>query len=180
MVYLYHYYEREIGPFVSLSGLPIDDAMKIQSRLTTDFHKTYRDQRYYERRKYLERHVRASFIEKGGKPILDVPHYMVIGESRFLTTWFENCEYVKIPITEFDLQTVSFTYGDTFPTFSPRITDGKEYRNKVYFYDEVLTVIQKFGMPQDSWDGSYESPCYVEAQVWSDIPIKRYQSLKLP
>lgn len=175
MLYLYHYYERKKGPFVSVSGLTVDEAMMIQSKLTTPFHIENRSRWYYERRKYLEQLVRAMFIEKGGQPILQVPHYMAIGECPFLTTWFENSAYVKIPINEFDLKTVSFTYGDTFPTFSERISDGMEYRKKVYLYGEILDMIKKYGLPQDSWDESYESPCYVEVQVWSDMPINNYR-----
>ena len=176
MTNLYHYFERKIGSFVSISGLPIEDAMRIQSQLTTPFHTEYRSQQYYERRQYLEQLVRTLFIEKGGKPILDVPYYMVIGECPFLTTWFEDSDYIKIPIDAFDLQTISFTFGDTFPTFSQRVTDEMEYRKKVYFYDEILTLIQKYGLPQDTWNGTYESPCYVEAQIWSDVPIKHYRT----
>ena len=175
-MYLYHYFERKIGPFISTSGLSIEEAMKIQSQLTTPFHIENRNQRYYERRQYLEQLVRLMFIEKGGKPALNVPYYMAIGECPFLATWFEESEYVKIPINEFDLQTISFTYGDTFPTFSSRITDGMEYRNKVYLYDEILKIIEKYGLPQDSWDGTYASPCYVEVQVWSDMPVIHYRT----
>ena len=174
-MYLYHYFEQKVGPFVSISGLSIDEAMKVQSQLTTPFHIENRSQKYYERRQYLEQLVRSLFIEKGGKPILNVPHYMAIGECPFLSTWFENSDYIKIPIDEFDLQTISFTYGDTFPTFSQRITDNLEYRKKIYLYEEILTIVQKYGLPQDSWDGTYESPCYVEVQVWSDETIKKYR-----
>ena len=177
MIHLYHYFERKIGPFVSVSGLSIEEAMIVQSQLTTPFHIENRNKRYYERRKYLEQLVRSMFIEKGGRPVLEVPHYMVIGECPFLATWFEDSAYIKIPIDEFDLQTLSFTYGDTFPTFSERITDGMEYRKKVYLYDEILAMIRKYGLPQDSWDETYESPCYVEVQVWSDIPINQYRSV---
>ena len=175
MEYLYHYFERKMGPFVSMSGLAIEEQMKIQSQFNSAFFKEFRNQRYYERRTELEQLMRALFIEKGGKPILNVPYYLTIGESPFLTTWYEESEYIKIPIDEFDLQTLSFTYGDTFPTFSERITDGLEYRKKVYLYDEVLGLIRKYGLPQDTWDNTYESPCYVEVQVWSDMPISKYR-----
>jgi len=50
-----------------------------------------------------------------------------------------------------------------------------EYRKKVYFYDEIITLVQKYGLPQNTWGGTYASPCYVEVQVWSDIPIKYYR-----
>lgn len=178
VIYLYHYFERKVGPFVSLSGLQVEEAMKIQALLNIKnktFHAGKRSEKYYERRKYLEQLVRTLFIEKGGQPIRETPHYMVIGECPWLATWFEDSGYIKIPIKEFDLCTVSFTYGDTFPTFSPHVTDDMEYRRQVYTYDEILNIIEKYGMPQDYWNEPvFAQPAYVEAQIWSDIPIKHY------
>lgn len=180
MSYLYHYYEKKIGAFVSLSSLDMKEAKQIQNQLGIE-NKTFAAQRneaYLERRKYLEQLVRKLFIEKGGKPIRQTPHYMVIGECPWLLTWFEHSEYVKIPITEFDMKTVSFTYGDTFPTFSPHVTDNLEYRRQVYTYDEILCMIEKYGMPQHlSTETIYAQPRYIEAQVWSDIPINYYCDL---
>jgi len=158
-----------------MSGLPIENQMQIQAQFTSSFFLENRNKRYYEHRTELERLMRSLFIEKGGKPVLDFPYYMVIGESPLLATWYNESEYIKIPINEFDLSMLSFTYGDSFPTFSQRITDGMEYRKKVYLYDEILMLIQKYGLPQDTWNETYESPCYVEVQIWSDIPINRYQ-----
>lgn len=179
MIYLYHYFERSVGPFISLSDLKVEDAMIIQTQLdikNKTFHAGNRSIKYYERRKYLEQLVRTMFIEKGGKPIRETPHYMVIGECPWLATWFEDSDYIKIPIQEFDLSTVSFTYGDTFPTFSPHVTDGLEYRRQVYTYKEILILIDKYGMPQHYWkEPVFAQPAYVEAHIWSDIPIKNYK-----
>jgi hypothetical protein len=176
VIYLYHYFERKVGPFVSLSDLQVEDAMIIQAQLdmkNKTFHAGKRSAKYYERRKYLEQLVRTMFIEKGGKPIRETPHYMVIGECPWLASWFEDSDYIKIPIQEFDLSTISFTYGDTFPTFSPLVTDELEYRRQVYTYKEILNIIDKYGMPQHYWNEPvYAQPAYVEAQIWSDIPIK--------
>lgn len=180
MDFLYHYYEREIGAFVSLSNLDINEAQQIQNKLKTE-NKTFaaqRNEKYLERRKYLEQLVRTMFIEKGGQPVRQTPHYMVIGECPWLSTWFKHSEFVKIPITEFDMKTVSFTYGDTFPTFSPHISDDIEYHRQVYTYDEILGIIDKYGMPQNTWTAPvYAQPCYIECQVWSDTPIKYYCDL---
>jgi len=179
VIYLYHYFERKVGPFVSLSDLSVAEAMKIQAELdkqNTTFHAGMRGEKYYERRKVLEQLVRAMFIEKGGQPVLLTPHYMVIGECPWLASWFEDGDYIKIPIDEFDLNTVSFTYGDTFPTFSPNVTDGLEYRRQVYTYKEILRIIEKYGLPQDFWNEPvFAQPAYVEAQVWSGTPICRYR-----
>ena len=70
---------------------------------------------------------------------------------------------------ELDVKKISFTYGDSMPTFSPRVNDGKEYRRQAYTYDEILKVIDKYGLPQD-WnnDGANSPERYIEVHVWSD------------
>ncbi len=177
-MYLYHYFDKSKGPLLSLSALPLEEAVAIQSKLVSE-NKTFAAQRndgYLLRRQELERVVHKLFIEKGGKPEKETPHYFVIGECPWLETWYEQADYIRIPINEFDLQTVSFTYGDTFPTFSPSVTDGMEYRNTVYTYKGILEMIEKYGKPQDKWDQPvFAQPCYVEAQVWSDEPVLRYR-----
>lgn len=71
---------------------------------------------------------------------------------------------------------MSFTYGDTFPTFSDKVTDNFEYRKKVYTYAEILKIIEKYGLLQDKWSNPiFAQPAYVEVQVWSDNPIMRYR-----
>ena len=185
-MYLYHYFEKSKGPLLSLSALPIEEAVGIQNRIVTD-NKTFaakRNEQYLPRRRELEIIVREQFIEKGGEPEKESPHYFVIGECPWLATWYEQADFIKIPVSKFDLKTVSFTYGDTFPTFSPNVTDGMEYRNTVYTYQEILKIIEKYGMPQDKRDVSiFAQPCYVEAQVWSDEPAMRYKKewqVKMP
>ena len=61
------------------------------------------------------------------------------------------------------------------PAFSPRIKEGKEYRKKLYTYEEILDIIDRYGLPQD-WndDGAHGLERYIEVQVWTDEPIKRY------
>lgn len=51
-----------------------------------------------------------------------------------------------IDTTNLDLNTVSFTYGDSHPTFSNRVNDGKEYRKKLYTYNEIIEIIKKYGL----------------------------------
>ena len=180
-MYLYHYFEKSKTPFLSLTALPLDEAIEIQNKIISEqkVFAAQRNERYLSRRHEIEKHVRDLFIEKGGKPLKETPHYFVIGECPWLATWYEQADYIKIPIGEFDMQKVSFTYGDTFPTFSPNVTDGMEYRNTVYTYEEAMKIIEKYGMPQDKWDKPvFAQPCYVEAQVWSDEPALRYNMKK--
>lgn len=74
-------------------------------------------------------------------------------------------QFLKIPISEFDLSTVSFTYGDSHPTFSPRVNDGLEYRKRLYNYEGILEMTAKYGLPQENEYGNVK---YIEAQIWSD------------
>ena len=114
-------------------------------------------------------------MAKGGIVRLDSPYYMVVEHSPWLGSWYEQGAFLKIPVEEFDVRTVSFTYGDSMPTFSDRVNDGKEYRKKLYTYDEILCIIEKYGLPQD-WndDGAHGPERYIEAHVWSRETIAKY------
>jgi len=118
------------------------------------------------------------FINKGGIIKRAVPNYMVVEHSSWLSTWFENSVYIKIPVSDFDLNTISFTYGDSHPVFSPcpNCMDGKEYRKKLYTYAEILKLIDKYGLPQ-LWngDGQFGPERYIEAHVWCEEVVGRYR-----
>lgn len=177
-MFLYHYYDKSIGPFRNLTDAPIEEAKRILDEIRTNkpnVQCTKRQPSYVEDRLHYEEILRDKFLEKGGIIKRQVPYYMVIEHSPWLSTWFEHSAYIKIPIEEFDLSTVSFTYGDSHPTFSPRITDNKEYRKKLYMYDEILDIIAKYGLPQD-WndDGKFGPERYIEAHIWSSDTIGKY------
>jgi len=181
MKYLYHYYDKNIGPFISLSDIPIDEAKTILNTIAeTKPHVQSASRRpeYMDRRHYIENILKTEFLKKGGVVKRATPHYMVVEHSPWLNTWFEDPAFVKIPITEFDLNTISFTYGDAFPVFSDNQhkMDDYEFRRMVYTYDEILKIIEKYGLPQD-WneDGVHGPSRYVEAHVWSDETISGYR-----
>ena len=178
-IYLYHYFDKTIGPFVSLSDLPIDEAKSLLETIKEtrpNSQSAQRHDKYVEYRRNCENIIRLEFAKKGGVINRISPHYLVVEHSPWLSTWFENSTFIKIPIEEFDIRTISFTYGDSMPTFSPTINDGKEYRKKLYTYDEILKIIDKYGIPQD-WndDGKYGPERYIEAHVWSDETINKYR-----
>ncbi len=177
-MYLYHYYDKKIGPFKNLSELPTDEANEILHEIAINkphVQCAKRQVDYMQARIYYERILREEFIKKGGLIERTVPHYMVVEHSPWLSTWYENSTFIKIPIEKFNLKTLSFTYGDSHPTFSEKVNDGKEYRKKLYTYEEILGIIRKYGLPQD-WndDGKYGPERYIEVHVWSDEVIKSY------
>ena len=177
-LYLYHYYDKAIGPFKNLSDISIEEANKILSEIAVtkpNVQCAKRQADYMQARVNYENILRNEFIKKGGLIARKSPHYMVVEHSPWLSTWYDNSSVIKIPIEEFDLRTVSFTYGDSHPTFSDKVNDGKEYRKKLYTYDEILEIIKKYGLPQD-WnnDGKYGPERYIEAHIWSDDVIYKY------
>ncbi|MDU1402995.1 hypothetical protein [Clostridium sp.] len=180
-MFLYHYYDKMTGPFMNLSELANEEANFILKKIKENKPKAQSAQRDYEymfRRRMYEDILRKEFLKKGGIIKRDVPHYMVVEHSPWLSTWFENSSFVRISIEEFDTKTISFTYGDSHPTFSPwpRDDDWKEYRRKLYTYEEILEIIKKYGLPQD-WnnDGNYGPERYIEAHIWSDDTINKYR-----
>ena len=134
-----------------------------------------RDADYIQKRRNCEEILRREFAAKGGIIEVESPYYMVLEHSPWLSTWYEQPDFLKIPIEEFDIRKLSFTYGDSMPTFSPKVNDGKEYRRKVYTYEEILGVIEKYGLPQD-WndDGANGPERYIEVHVWSGETIMSY------
>ena len=177
-MYLYHYFEKSRGPFLTLSDLSKENAAKILNDLKNENSNLVPpDIEWFLNRRYeLEKIVYKKFIKKGGKPIRKCPHHLTVEKCEYLKTWYLEPCYVKIHISEFDFNTVSFTYGDMFPVFNPRLDNGEEYRNKVYNYKEIIDLIEKYGLPQLS-DRQYEfdAECYIEACVWSDSPINNYR-----
>lgn len=173
--YLYHYFENQNGPFRNLSDLELDEAEMIQDNLRKDdvLFSSKRSKDYIRVRRELEEQVREIFISIGGKPNRKVPHYMTLGECAWFQQWYRETNSIRVPIEEFDLDTVSFTYGDMFPTM--RFDDGKAYRKRVYTYKDILKIIDKFGWPQE-WNinGKLGPERYIEAQVWSDDILAAY------
>jgi hypothetical protein len=75
---------------------------------------------------------------------------------------------------EFDKSTISFTYGDSYPTFKPIFDEEPEYN--LYLYNEILEVIKERGMPPvRNKNMSWLEPSYIEVQVWSDETINKYR-----
>jgi hypothetical protein len=180
IMFLYHYFENERKPFLSLSDLSDEEAIKIHKSLEKDnniFSKRNSDGKYMELRRFVENQLYSKFIEKGGNPKRKTPYYMVLGESNFYKK-LNNNGYngvIKIPLEIFDKNTISFTYGDSFITFiSPTYGGTEWYLNNVYTFDEIQEIIKKNGTPVWTEDTPFYQPSYIEAQIWEEENIKEY------
>ncbi|WP_334076664.1 hypothetical protein [Paenibacillus sanfengchensis] len=173
--YLYHYFEKEIGPFKNLSKLSMDDATKVSNQIKKGgkVFASRRNDEYLMIRRELERTARDLFISKGGKPVNTFPHYMTLGACSWLQTWYLEPGIITIDWNEIAKESMSFTYGDLFPTM--RYPDEKPYRKQVYTKDEIIKVIDQFGLPQDwNYDGAKGPERYIEVQIWDEQIIQRY------
>ncbi|MBN2351751.1 MAG: hypothetical protein JXD23_04205 [Spirochaetales bacterium] len=152
----------------------MDDAEAVHEQIKKEnrLFAAQRDDEYVSRRKALEELAYTGFIKKGGKPKNRYPHYMVVEECPWLETWYPSPRAIKIPIVDLDMEEISFTYGDLFPTFSDEVNDEKEYRKKIYTWDEMKALIGKYGLPQ-IWnsDGKHGPERYIEAQVWTSREV---------
>lgn len=59
--------------------------------------------------------------------------------------------------------------------FASNFSDAKPYRRQVYTFDEILHVIEEFGMPQQ-WNANGEKgpERYIEVQIWDDKPLRKW------
>ncbi|MBO4477871.1 MAG: hypothetical protein J5757_06040 [Lachnospiraceae bacterium] len=174
---LYHYYEKSRGPFKSISDLSDEEAEEVLRRIRTekpDIFLARRPEDYLAKRRRFEGILRNEFIKMGGRPERQTPHYMVVEACPFFEKWYEHTAWVSVDASELDLSMLSFTYGDSHPTFSGNVKDGKEYRNRLYNYEEIVKIIEKYGLPQ-VWnpDFKYGPECYVEVQVWTDRGLEK-------
>ena len=172
-MYLYHYFDKRTKPFQSLTSLSTEKALALLEEIRQTRPKSFcakRDAAYIEKRRNCEALVRKEFLAKGGTVETEIPQYMVVEHCPWLYSWYEQPDFLKIPAADFDTNMLSFTYGDSMPTFSPLVNDGKEYRKKVYTYQEIIQIIKKYGLPQN-WnaDGFYGPERYIEVQVWCDV-----------
>jgi len=125
-IFIYHYFEKERGPFRSLSDVSDEKIIKIlehsriedkESGKGTLLGSVYSDDNINIRRRQ-EHMARITFAEKGGKPVRQFPYYAVLAKENDPTyieglKWrYKNGECVQISVEEFDMSAVSFTYGD--------------------------------------------------------------------
>ncbi len=181
--YLTHYYKRGRPPFLSLSALPEDEAIRIMKNLydETIFGSRFKDPAaYLHDRKQAEQWVRQKFIEKGGRPHEAHPVYMVLGSSAWISRhaldWEEAICELRIPLSNFQPGDVSFTYPDSmislwFGTDKPAEYYLPAYHGKVFTLDEIQAIVAEYGVPEECWDTHLpdELAPYIEAQVWIDV-----------
>jgi hypothetical protein len=182
---LTHYYERGCGPFKSISGLTEDEAKRIMAGIDkagTADRRDFGNMQYLAMRKEVEAWLRTEFIKKGGRPVRENPHYLVVNRCSWLSEWYREPAEVTIPLSSIDPSAVSFTYPDSMislqlsqrrddPVWEPHM---RPWHGQVFTIHEINDVIDKYGFPDEHLfrtDRAHKFEAYIEAQVWSDEPL---------
>ena len=188
-LFLYRHFERTEEPFLSLTELPVKLARELLLANLQAGKPGNPDVEGFLKKRYgRDVELREAFTRHGGKPERKSPVYFFLGEHRQWESAYDDPAVIKIPLEEFDRDTVSFTYGDSFAVFNPVLYGDEEYWGRVYFADEILEVICRNGYPAyveyDFKRGIYPTDksihdClrYIEAHVWSDKVLKKYRAL---
>ena len=112
------------------------------------------------------------------------PQYLVLGTSSYIAALGEDGRYaeIRIPLSEFDPKEVSFTYSDCMVSLYVSEHDrdkahfNPEIHGKVFTLPEIMEVVSVYGIPNAEWttDPKRAFDFFVEAQVWSLRPLKKY------
>ena len=183
--YLTHYYEAEIR-LKNICNYDDVEAQAILTGLSESGQRAWLHPGYLEERREVEAWLYNDFVKKGKRPYLHHPLYFVLGEHNdlfqkggFFTS--ANPKKLKIPLSLFDSEMISFTYPDSMPSFNiPRTKRGKPYlkpfHGQVFTLDEITEVVQTYGLPEDRWkvEELWRYDRFIEAQVWDVRPIEKF------
>lgn len=176
---LYRYFHDLADPFRGFTEMDLaapENYVRYIEAQNLRCGRTY-DLAYFEKRLSTENLLREQFIRQGGKPTLRHPYYMVLESC---DRWFYDHKgcigSLCIDLSRFDPDTVSFTYGDSIPSLDPAFRRQRRYHGKVYTLSQLPGLIEEFGLPQQ-WnpDGQLGYETYIEAQIWTDLPLGCYR-----
>jgi hypothetical protein len=177
--FLTRYYQKGEYPFMSLNDLPLEEANRVKTEYCTrnGIGKFYAQDDYLIHRKEIENWICRELIRLGGNPVDKVPVYMVLGESPegefdIRAEIQQNAEEIKIPVSDIDLSSISFTYPDSMYEHivdddGNLVSASRTNTPTVYTYEDLPSVVEKYRI--------YENYRFnIEAQVWDREMLHRF------
>ena len=163
-LYAFRFYENKDGPFVSIRQFSDNEVTKIgQDAGIINIHEIYRN------RVIIEDLLYRMFKRQGGNPKRTYPYYATVFDklpkNNQLHVRFQQPECIRIPMSEFPKDQISFTYGQ-----SPRALTRKDNhptRRKLLLWDEAEWAINKFPYIED--EGTW-----LEMQIWEDDTLTKF------
>lgn len=186
--YLTHYYQRDTGPFQSLSALSDEEAIPIMEALCDDtpYGARFKDpHQYLQNRKDSEQWVRKGFIAQGGRPQALYPIPMVLGSSQWMVAnapMREGNAEIQIPLSIFTEEDISFTYPDSmishwFGREKPPGLYQPDLHGRVFTLSEIISLVAARGLPEEGWEAFLPENLapYIEAQIWRHDLLEEYE-----
>ncbi|MEW7280025.1 hypothetical protein ABW636_15635 [Aquimarina sp. 2201CG1-2-11] len=181
--FLFHYYELDNGPFRNITEYGYEKAESIQGKISEGWN-SRRPNNYIDLRISLEKRIRKQFILKGGKPNRNDPLYFTLGACEWAKSWYVNPGVIKIPLTDFKTDQISFTYPDSMVSYQfydePKLEMYRKNCNgQVFLLSELSNLINEYGLPSEEKSRTEERlkyDKYIEAQVWDDEIVKEYKT----
>jgi hypothetical protein len=184
-----HYYMASRPPFLNLSDLSEKALDPVMEHLAFERQSGQSSRvfgrRYMELRRLTEQKLRRLFVEAGGTPLRESPHYFVLGSSCWYQGLAKDTKQVTLDLVELPEDATSITIPDSVTamglgeTFGLHV-DAKPHHGKVYRLSELKEVVERYGMPVDekvsNYDGYHHGPFekYIEVQLWADGPVARF------
>jgi hypothetical protein len=184
-----HYHLPGTAPFLNLSLLGDEDLARVLSALDrrreVGEHQRVFGGRYMELRRRTEKAMYDLFREVGGAPQRTSPHYFVLGASRWYRGLAPGMQAVTVPLSELPSEVTSFTFPDSFTAMGLIAEYGlpyepRPYHQRVFRVEELTKIVRDHGLPADQepleYAGYERLPFekYIEVQVWSDEPVRRF------
>jgi len=166
-----HYYHAHSVPFRSISRLPEEEAFLLAKTMHEQrpcrAHKRFQPERwewYWARRQAAESQLHEEFVAIGGKPETRHPIYFALQGSAVIKNLhqnFDQASMIAVPVSRFDPDQRSFTFGD-----SVALHDHPARRGP-FMSDALHRLLAAHGGDVDALLSSLEPIYeYIEAQVW--------------
>ena len=175
---LYYYYKQGMEQFRTVMELPEAELIVFMQTHFPEENIFHKDPlRYITKRRETESWLHTSFCQKGGVPLLSNPIYMTLGKSCYIESLGVYTEYIEVPLSLFEPESLSFTYTDSYVSrwlaeaahecFNP-LRHGR-----VFTLAEMLTLLSETAYLDWRDSNQHRYDFFVEAQVWDSKPLKR-------
>lgn len=163
-LYAYRFFEQKDGPLDTIRKYALDEISTIgRNAGITNLEDIYHN------RVNIENLMLNLFKRSGGQPCISYPYYFAIYDRlpscNKLHVRFQKPMCLKIPMTEFHENLVSFTYGLSAHAFTRK--DNHPCRRKLLMWKEAEQVINELPFDEDE-------DIWIEMQVWDKKIIQNY------
>lgn len=175
--FITHYHYPDKAPFLNLSDLPEEERNAIVKELNQraqrgESQRTFPDW-YFVQRREAEKKLRELYIQKGGQPKRNAPHYFVLGKSPIWEDIHQNFKFLQFNISEIETE-LYFSIGDSLWTMAQSQNpdqkwENKWYQGKLYDYQETCEILNELKVDLLSTaDLKRTNIAFVETFLWSD------------